>query len=169
MVSPLAQTLAEARALHQAGQRAEAEKIYRAVIAAEPGNADALHLCAALCLERGATDEAIGLIRSGLAIDPDNPTFHCNLGAAQVAAMDLAISTSNTTVHMAGALGVPVWTLLPRTGLPLSYWFLGRDDCPWYRSMRLFRQQRQGDWPGLLRRVGRELEENYPEPGAGAR
>lgn len=77
--------------------------------------------------------------------------------AAQVAAMDLVISTSNTTVHMAGALGIPVWTLLPHHGLSLWYWFDGRNDCPWYPSMRVFRQAQQGDWRGALERVGSEL------------
>lgn len=89
--------------------------------------------------------------------------------AAQTAAMDLVVSTSSTTVHMAGALGVPVWTLLPKTGLALPYWFVGRDDCPWHRSMRLFRQDRQGDWAGLLERIGGELRRAFPDEGSDAR
>ncbi len=68
--------------------------------------------------------------------------------AAQVAAMDLVISISNSTAHMAGALGVPVWILL--TAAPLWRWFEQRDDSPWYPSARLFRQQEAGDWGGVL-------------------
>ncbi len=74
--------------------------------------------------------------------------------AAQVAATDLVISTSNSTVHFAGALGIPVWTLLPRGGAGLLwYWFDDDDDSLWYPSMRLFRQDSAGDWPGLMARV----------------
>lgn len=58
----------------------------------------------------------------------------------QVAAMDLVISTSNTTVHAAGALGVPVWLVLQRAGGVLWYWFHKRLDNPIYPSLRLFRQ-----------------------------
>lgn len=80
--------------------------------------------------------------------------------AAQVAAMDLVISTSNTTVHFAGALGVPVWTLLPKGGDALLwYWFNEGEDSLWYPSMRLFRQQRLGDWTGVIARVSGELRE----------
>lgn len=75
--------------------------------------------------------------------------------AAQVAAMDLVLSISNTTVHMAGALGVPCWVLL--NTLPLHTWMRDRDDSPWYPSIRLFRQQRGGDWAGVVEQVLPEL------------
>lgn len=78
--------------------------------------------------------------------------------AAQVASMDLVISTSNSTVHFAGALGVPVWTLLPRGGDALLwYWFNEGEQSLWYPSMRLFRQDGPGDWPGLIARVTKAL------------
>lgn len=73
--------------------------------------------------------------------------------AAQVAAMDMVISTSNSTVHFAGALDVPVWTLLPRGDALLWYWFRETEQSLWYPGMRLFRQDRPGDWTGLLARV----------------
>jgi tetratricopeptide (TPR) repeat protein len=79
--------------------------------------------------------------------------------AAQVAAMDLVISIDNSTVHMAGALGKTVWTLLPH--VPDWRWMTGRDDSPWYPSMLLIRQQSEGDWRGLMERVGRKLAD-YP-------
>jgi tetratricopeptide (TPR) repeat protein len=66
--------------------------------------------------------------------------------AAQVAAMDLIISVSNTTVHVAGALGRPVWSFVPRGPGAHWYWFLNRCDSPWYPSVRLFRQSQSGDW-----------------------
>lgn len=73
--------------------------------------------------------------------------------AAQVAAMDLVISVSNSTVHFAGALGVPVWTLLPRGDALLWYWFHEVEDNLWYPGMRLFRQDHPGDWSGPVTRV----------------
>ena len=77
--------------------------------------------------------------------------------AAQVSALDLVISTSNTTVHMAGALGKQVWTLLPY--IPDWRWMLNREDTPWYPSMRLFRQNETGDWSGVFSQVKSELEQ----------
>ncbi len=75
--------------------------------------------------------------------------------AAQVAAMDLVVSVSNTTVHISGGLGRPTWVLL--NSLPLPVWMLGREDSPWYRSMRLFRQAEAGDWTDVVLRVEGEL------------
>ncbi len=71
--------------------------------------------------------------------------------AAQVAAMDLVVSISNTTVHMAGGLGVPTWTLL--SSAPLWRWFQGQDECRWYPSVRFFRQSTPGEWAPVLKAV----------------
>lgn len=79
--------------------------------------------------------------------------------SAQVAAMDMVISTSNSTVHFAGAMGVPVWTLLPRGDALLWYWFRETEQSLWYPGMRLFRQDRPGDWTGLLEKVQAALPE----------
>jgi len=58
---------------------------------------------------------------------------------AQVAAMDLVISTSNSTVHVAGSQGVPTLLLLPRGKGLIWYWFQHRADSPWYPSVKIFR------------------------------
>jgi hypothetical protein len=58
---------------------------------------------------------------------------------AQVAAMDLVISTSNSAVHIAGSMNVPTWLLLPNGRGALWYWFLRREDSPWYPSVKIFR------------------------------
>lgn len=79
--------------------------------------------------------------------------------AAQVAAMDRVISTSNTTVHFAGAMNVPVWTLVPNGQGALWYWFLERADSPWYPSMTLFRQQAGGNWNSTMDQVAARLDQ----------
>ena len=76
--------------------------------------------------------------------------------AAQVSALDLIISTSNTAVHMAGALGKPVWTLLHY--VPGWRWQLDRLDTPWYPSMTLYRQPVSDDWYSVFQRVQADLQ-----------
>jgi tetratricopeptide (TPR) repeat protein len=75
--------------------------------------------------------------------------------AAQVASLDLVITIDNSTAHMAGALGVPCWVLIPDP--PEWRWMLDREDCVWWPSLRLFRQQKPGDWSAPLVRVTEEL------------
>ena len=71
--------------------------------------------------------------------------------AAAIAHLDLVISVDTAPAHLAGALGAPVWTLLPFN--PDWRWMLDRDDSPWYPSMRLFRQETPGDWEGVFQEV----------------
>ena len=75
--------------------------------------------------------------------------------AAQIFALDLVISVDNATVHMAGALGGSVWTLIPF--IPEWRWMLHREDSPWYPTMRLFRQLSPGDWKTVIDKVQGEL------------
>ena len=84
--------------------------------------------------------------------------------AAQIAALDLVVAGSNTTVHLAGALGRPVWTMVPF--VPDWRWQMGRDDTLWYPSMRLFRQPERGDWESVIQSVANELSRAFsvPEP-----
>ena len=76
--------------------------------------------------------------------------------AALVAGLDLVISTDTCIAHLAGAMGKPVWILLPR--LADWRWMEASETTPWYPSARLFRQSSPGDWPGVLGRVAEELE-----------
>jgi hypothetical protein len=76
--------------------------------------------------------------------------------AALVSALDLVITVDTTVAHLAGALGVPVWVALPFS--PDWRWLLGREDSPWYPTMRLFRQTLPGHWPDVFERIAAELK-----------
>ncbi|HYG89066.1 MAG TPA: glycosyltransferase family 9 protein [Azospirillum sp.] len=80
--------------------------------------------------------------------------------AALVDALDLVIGVDTAVVHLAGALGRPVWTLLSTD--PDWRWMRGRSDSPWYPSMRLFRQPGPGDWTAVLAAVGERLRAAFP-------
>jgi tetratricopeptide (TPR) repeat protein len=71
--------------------------------------------------------------------------------AAMIANLDLVISVDTAVVHLAGALGKPIW-LLNRFG-SCWRWLLERDDSPWYPTLRQFRQPSPGDWAGPISRV----------------
>ena len=75
--------------------------------------------------------------------------------AALIANLDLIIAVDTAVVHLAGAMGKPVWTLVPFA--PDWRWLLDREDSPWYPTMRLFRQPAIGDWDSVIRRVAQEL------------
>jgi tetratricopeptide (TPR) repeat protein len=105
----------------------------------------------------------ISRIRDQLGVDiiqdsEIDPLTNMDDFAAQTAAMDLVISISNTTVHTAAALGVPVWVLLAMGRGRLWYWFHNRTDSPWYASARLFRQERSREWEGVIRSCAAELQ-----------
>ena len=68
--------------------------------------------------------------------------------AAIMANLDLVISVDTSVAHLAGALGRPVWTLLP--DVCDWRWFDRGDTSPWYPTMRLFRQERAGDWAPVV-------------------
>ncbi len=71
--------------------------------------------------------------------------------AAVIANLDLVISIDTVVVHLAGAMGKPVWNLLPFA--PAWRWLLDRERSPWYPTMRLFRQTQPHDWRGVFRQV----------------
>ncbi|HMK86873.1 MAG TPA: tetratricopeptide repeat protein [Steroidobacteraceae bacterium] len=77
--------------------------------------------------------------------------------AALIEQLDLVITVDTATAHLAGALGKPVW-ILNRFDTCWR-WLLERSDTPWYPTARLYRQERRGDWDGVIRRVRADLEE----------
>ncbi|MPZ36410.1 MAG: tetratricopeptide repeat protein [Rhodospirillales bacterium] len=91
--------------------------------------------------------------------------------AAVMALADLVVAVDTSVVHLAGAMGRPVWVLLPFQ--PDWRWLLDREDSPWYPAARLFRQPRPGDWESVIGRVREELSRALSErrkghPVAGA-
>lgn len=77
--------------------------------------------------------------------------------AYAMSGMDLFISVDTATAHLAGALGVPVLLLLPFS--PDWRWMLGREDSPWYPTMRIYRQPDPGDWATVVERVVSDLSD----------
>jgi Flp pilus assembly protein TadD len=75
--------------------------------------------------------------------------------AALISHLDLVVTVDTSVAHLAAALGRPTWILLPHT--PDYRWLLGRDDSPWYPSVRLFRQDESRDYASVLARVREEL------------
>jgi hypothetical protein len=70
--------------------------------------------------------------------------------------MDVVISVDTSVAHLAGTLGKQTWVLLPYS--PDWRWMLDRDDSPWYPSVKLYRQENNGNWNGVLEKLNRDLE-----------
>jgi tetratricopeptide (TPR) repeat protein len=76
--------------------------------------------------------------------------------AGTIENLDLVISADSAPAHLAGALGAKVWVALKH--VPDWRWLMGRDDSPWYSSMRLFRQAAPGDWESVFREMETALK-----------
>ena len=115
----------------------------------------------------GPLGDLPGLAWFGLQLDrPDAPPLPglTDLGphlgtfadtAFALAHLDLLISVDTSVAHLAGALGVPTFLLLPYQ--PDWRWLLDRDDSPWYPHHRLYRQPLPGDWASVFRQIARDL------------
>ena len=77
--------------------------------------------------------------------------------AAVLSEMDLVVCVDTAIAHLAGALGKTVWLLVPQ--FADFRWLEGREDSPWYPTMRLFRQSRRGEWDDVVERVTTALAE----------
>jgi len=115
-------------------------------------------------LQYGDQRPALAHIKDQFGVDVVNdteidPLKNMDSYAAQVAAMDLVISTSNTLVHTAGAVGTPTWVLLGKGRGQIWYWLHDRSDSVWYSSIRLIRQETAGDWPPVMERCARDLDQ----------
>jgi hypothetical protein len=108
-------------------------------------------------------DLAWHIFQRGPGLDERNDGFGIMAGsddvletARRVRTLDLMISVDTMVAHLAGALGTPVWTLLQADAD--WRWMEGREDSPWYPTMRLFRQEKKGDWKPVIVRIGQELK-----------
>jgi Glycosyltransferase family 9 (heptosyltransferase) len=106
---------------------------------------------------------ALYILQRGPARADYRPAFGFMAGSDDVVetarlmrALDLVISVDSMPAHLAGALGVPIWTLLDATAD--WRWMDGRKESPWYPTMRLFRQERPGEWEPVITRVADELK-----------
>jgi len=105
--------------------------------------------CNVYCLQKGADIAGSSLLELE-SFAPD--VLHT---AALILQLDLVITVDTMTAHLAGAVGVPVWILLP---FQADWrWMLGRRDSPWYPTARLFRQRRPGEWAPVIESVRRSL------------
>jgi hypothetical protein len=77
--------------------------------------------------------------------------------AAIVEGLDLVISIDTSVAHLAGAMGKPCWTLIPRLHADWR-WLRERSDSPWYPTMRLYRQATAGDWAPVIERIVQDLD-----------
>ena len=75
--------------------------------------------------------------------------------AAVISLLDLVITSDTSIAHLAGALGTPVWVMLPFA--PDWRWGLRAETTPWYPNMRLFRQPKPNDWQAVVNNVHQEL------------
>lgn len=79
--------------------------------------------------------------------------------AALIECVDIVVSTCTSVPHLSCAMGKPTWILLSH--VPDWRWMLDRNDSPWYPSATLYRQEKIGDWPGVLKRVHADLIKKF--------
>jgi hypothetical protein len=95
------------------------------------------------------------LAAHGAMVDHSADQQNFTDAAALVAEMDLVLSIDTSLAHLAGALGKPVWIMLPFSAD--WRWLVGRNDTPWYPTARLFRQRQPGDWNSVVAAVAQAL------------
>jgi len=111
-----------------------------------------------ISLQKGeAAKQLSGLAGSVFVWDGSSADKDLAETAAMVATLDLVLTTDTSIAHLAGAMGKPVWILLPH--LSDWRWMQEIETTPWYPTTRLFRQRIPGDWAGVLERVTGELGE----------
>ncbi|MGA6980640.1 MAG: tetratricopeptide repeat-containing glycosyltransferase family protein [Candidatus Sulfotelmatobacter sp.] len=103
-----------------------------------------------------ALGKQLAAAQAPVVIDRNVDQFRdIDLFAAQVAVMDFVVTIDNSTAHLAAALGVTTFVLLPFAAD--WRWLRKREDSPWYPAMRLFRQPERGDWNSVVQRVRSSL------------
>jgi hypothetical protein len=125
----------------------------------EPGRSMHAELLAPLArvpgVELHALQRGPALAEWDPAWGPVSGTDDVRAAGGIMRALDLVITVDSMPAHLAGALGVPVWTLLPARAD--WRWMDDRTDTPWYPTMRLLRQRRTGDWRPVIARAAGEV------------
>jgi tetratricopeptide (TPR) repeat protein len=110
-----------------------------------------------ICLQKEIGENDVATLRG-----TERLTLYCDElddfsdTAGLIELMDLVITVDTSVAHLAAAMGKPVWILLPYSSD--WRWLRDRDDSPWYPTAKLFRQQRPGDWAGVVDKVARALD-----------
>jgi hypothetical protein len=115
-----------------------------------------------ISLQMGKPLSQVGGVPFAARIEQPGDSFHADLGcfldtAALMMSLDLIVTCDTSVAHLAGALGRPVFVALP--AISDWRWLTGRDDTPWYPTMRLFRQEKPGDWDGVFARIAAAVAE----------
>lgn len=112
-----------------------------------------------ISLQKGEAAEQIAELPAAISLrDGSSRDRDLAETAALIATLDLVISTDTSIAHLAGAMGKSVWILLPH--IADWRWMENIETTPWYPTARLFRQQKRGDWHGVLNRVIAELDQS---------
>jgi tetratricopeptide (TPR) repeat protein len=106
-------------------------------------------------LQRDVRDADKAALSTSAVLRPDLESADFADTAAIIDTLDLVIAVDTAVAHLAGAMGKPLWLLLPFS--PDWRWMLNRDDSPWYASARLFRQPKIADWDSVVRRLSEAL------------
>ena len=121
-----------------------------------------------ISLQKGqAEDEAITPPEGQTLLDLGTDINDFGDSAAIVDQLDLVIAVDTAIVHVAGALNKPCWVILPHFATDWR-WLLEREDSPWYPSIKLFRQERTGDWAPTIERIAAELATLVAQAGQAA-
>ena len=107
-------------------------------------------------LQKGEAADELGRAEAALVEDASGSCEDFMDTARVIAGLDLVVTVDTSVAHLAGALGVRVWVMLPFA--PDWRWMLERDGSPWYRTVRLFRRKRADrDFAPVIDAIGREL------------
>jgi len=120
-----------------------------------------------VCVQHGDIEAEIDQVRNELGVDiktfdSTDKMHDLEHAFALIQSLDLVIASSSSTVHMAGALNVPTFVLLPAAYGLLWHWFLDIDYSPWYPSIKTIRQKSNPDrttpwWPDVLEQLGKSF------------
>ncbi len=114
--------------------------------------------CTFVALQYGDIEDDVAAAPAPIHVLSDlDPSGDIDGLAAAISALDLVITTANVTAHLAGALGKPAWVLVPDQ--PSWRWLASGETCPWYPSLRLFRQRKPGDWAAPMAALRAALDQ----------